>query len=228
MTVKQYQDIARSYAGTDDPIEQIALAVCHVYSLTVDEVDGMRKAEFLRYSAGMTRTMQRINSRPWYYRKILQTDATKITLGQFVEVQHWAKDGEADSVPLIAASVLKKRGQHKKDVERILRMNIRRVRQDVTAFMESFNDLVLSYSGLFEQKELDPDATEEEIEAREKEQALAVHPFIDRYGWIFSAKQIATFEGIALDQAYELPIIQALNDLAYLKEEVDYKAKQNR
>jgi len=44
MNVLQYQDIARSYAGTDDPIEQIALAVCHVYGLTVDEVDDMKKA----------------------------------------------------------------------------------------------------------------------------------------------------------------------------------------
>lgn len=228
MTVKQYQDIARSYESTDDPTEQIALAVCHVYGLSHDDVDEMKKAEFLIYCAGMTRTMQRTNTRPWYYRNILQRDATKITLGQFVEIQHWAKDGEADSVPLIAASVLKKRTKHKKDVERILRMNIRRVRQDVTTFMGSFNDLVLSYAGLFEQGELDGDATDEEVEAYEKEKALAIHPFIDRYGWIFSAKQIATFEGITLDQAYDLPITQALNDLAYLKAETNYKKKQDR
>ncbi len=228
MTVKQYQDIARSYASTDDQTEQIALAVCHVYGLTHDEVDGMGKAEFLKHTADMTRTLQRIHTRPWYYRRILQTDATKITLGQFVEVQHFAKEGEADSVPLVAASVLLKRSKHKEDVERILRMNVRRVRQDVTDFMNSFNDLVLSYAGLFEDEELDPEATDEEVEAYEKQKKLAIHPFIDQYGWIFSAKQIALFEGITLDQAYELPITQALNDLAYLKSEADYKKKQDR
>jgi hypothetical protein len=228
MKVRQYIEIARAYIGTDDPVEQVALAVCHVYGLAPDEVDEMKRAEFLRYSNGMARKMQRNAARPWYYRRIIQTDATKMTLGQFVEVQHWAKDSEPDSMPLIAASMLLKRGNHKKDVARILRMDIRRVRQDVGLFMSSFNDLIASYAGLFEEDEIPIDATEEEVAELMKLKQLTTHPFIERYGWIYSAKQVAEFEGITLDRAYDLPILQALNALSYLKAKTDYSKKRDR
>lgn len=41
--------------------------------------------------------------------------------------------------------------------------------------------------------------------------------FMQRYGWIYQATLIAEHERIKLDDVYNLPTIQALNDLAYLK-----------
>jgi len=41
--------------------------------------------------------------------------------------------------------------------------------------------------------------------------------FMKYYGWIYSTAQIAEHERITLDQAFELPVVQYLNDLAYLK-----------
>jgi len=41
--------------------------------------------------------------------------------------------------------------------------------------------------------------------------------FSKHYGWIYSATAVADHERITLDQAFELPLIQFLNDLAYLK-----------
>lgn len=49
--------------------------------------------------------------------------------------------------------------------------------------------------------------------------------FASRFGWIYNAKRIADFENISLDEAYNLPLIQALNDLSYLKE---YEANEKR
>jgi hypothetical protein len=37
------------------------------------------------------------------------------------------------------------------------------------------------------------------------------------YGWIYQATLIAEHERIKLEEVYDLPTIQALNDLAYLK-----------
>jgi hypothetical protein len=40
---------------------------------------------------------------------------------------------------------------------------------------------------------------------------------MQRYGWIYQATLIAEHERITLEQVYEMPTIQALNDLSYLK-----------
>lgn len=217
-----------AFSGSEDAIEQIALVVCAVYGFTPERVDNMSKLEFMLYSQRIKQLSDRIIKRPWYRRRLLLTDASKITLGQFIEIQHWSKMGEVDSLPLIAASILLKRGDHKADTERMLRTDARRLLHDIKAFMQSFQQLLESYSGLFEKPEAKGDETEEEIEALEKERALEVHPFIEQYGWIFSAKKVAEYEGITLEQAYGLPVIQAFNDLAYLKSEQDYQKQINK
>ena len=50
--------------------------------------------------------------------------------------------------------------------------------------------------------------------------------FNKRYGWIYSASQVAEYERITLDEAYGLPVCQAFNDLAYLKAKSSYEAEQ--
>ena len=42
--------------------------------------------------------------------------------------------------------------------------------------------------------------------------------FAENYGWIYSAEQVAEFERISLDAAYDLYILQFLSDLVYIKE----------
>jgi hypothetical protein len=47
-----------------------------------------------------------------------------------------------------------------------------------------------------------------------------------KYGWIYQATIIADHERIRLDEVYELPTIQALNDLAYLKSKSAFDREQ--
>ena len=57
-----------------------------------------------------------------------------------------------------------------------------------------------------------------------------VNEFDKYYGWIYSTKQVAEFEGCKLDEAYQLPLMQALNDLVYLKAKSEHDrlmAKKN-
>lgn len=228
MRLEKYQNMALAYVQTKDQTEQIALAVCEIFNLSHDRVDNMSKLEFMLYCKRIEKITRKLITRPWYFKKILLTEAEKITLGQFIEIQHWVKQGEVESLPLIAASILLNRGEHKQDVKRMLKTNVRKLLQDVKAFMSSFEELLKSYSGLFEKDEIRGDETDEEIEQMEKEKALEVHPFVEQYGWIYAATKVAAYEGISLEQAYGLPVIQAFNDLAYLKSEQDYQKQMQK
>jgi hypothetical protein len=50
--------------------------------------------------------------------------------------------------------------------------------------------------------------------------------FSEHYGWIYSTEQVAEFERISLEQAYELDILQYLNDLVYIKAKRKEEEKQ--
>jgi hypothetical protein len=43
-------------------------------------------------------------------------------------------------------------------------------------------------------------------------------PFMERWGWVFSTKQVADFSNITVNQTYDLNVIEYLNTLAYLKD----------
>jgi hypothetical protein len=56
-------------------------------------------------------------------------------------------------------------------------------------------------------------------------------PFMARWGWVFSTKQVADFQNITVNEGYELRVIEYLNTLAYLKDlnkdkEAQYKKWQ--
>jgi hypothetical protein len=54
--------------------------------------------------------------------------------------------------------------------------------------------------------------------------------FTENFGWIYSAKQVSELESITLDAVYDLPVIQFLNDLSYLKQKRlldEYQYKQS-
>jgi hypothetical protein len=46
------------------------------------------------------------------------------------------------------------------------------------------------------------------------------------YGWIYQATIVAEHERIELDKVYDLPVVQFLNDLAYIKAYRDYERQQ--
>ena len=50
--------------------------------------------------------------------------------------------------------------------------------------------------------------------------------FMRIYGWIYQATLIAEHEKIKLDEVYDLPTIQALNDLSYLKSKQAFDSEQ--
>jgi hypothetical protein len=218
MTLQQYQRIAGFYSATDDEITQVALIVCDMFNLSHDEVDNMQPKTFIKYSNKVTKKFKKLGKKPYFGRLKLQTDAKKITLGQFIEVQHFLKEGEIDAMHLVTASIWDDSRAHDVKADLLLKKHIRLILADYTAFLQSFEELLQAYKGLFESDEVVEDDGKME----------KPHPFIEQYGWIYSAKEVAQFEGITLDMAFDLPILQAFNALAYLKSEQSYQKYINK
>ena len=216
MTLAEYQRIAGFWDSENDEVTQIALIVCDLYNLSYDEVNNMEPRKFLKLSKKVEKSFIGIDKKPFYRRIKLNVDAFSITLGQFIEVQHFLKLGEIDSMHLVAASIWEDKREHKVKAEILLNKNIRYVLKDISAFLLSFANLLNSYKGLFE-------AEEQNLEGEEDAKVEKPHPFIEQYGWIYSAKQVAEHEGITLDKAFELPVLQAFNTLAYLKSYQSYQ-----
>lgn len=207
MTVEQYQRIYEISVTTPDTVERVAWMICEVFGKSQEEVDNMSKEEFLRYTNRLNKEIQTKDR--WYNWVHLETDASKITFGQFIETSYWLKSHPTEVLHLVSASLIRKwSGSHHDATEYILSLQIWQIHDQIQTYIESLNKLIQSYSGLF--------GLGEKNEEEEKP-----HPFIEKYGWLFSAKQVADYEGIPLDKVYDLPVIQALNDLSYLK------AKQN-
>ena len=76
-----------------------------------------------------------------------------------------------------------------------------------------------SFKGLFDQT--DDSDRDEQVSGREN-----VHPFMRNYGWIYQATLVAEHEKIKLEKVYELPTIQFLNDLSYIKAKNEYDREQ--
>jgi hypothetical protein len=217
MTLKQYQRIAGFYNQSDDEITQVALIVCDMFNLSHEEVDNMQPKTFIKYSNKVTKQFKKLGKKPYFGRLKLETDAKKITLGQFIEVQHFLKMGEIDAMHLVTASICGSSKAHDIKAELLLKKHIRYILADYTTFLQSFAELLQGYKGLFESEEVEEEGKMEKP-----------HPFIEQYGWIYSAKEVAQHEGITLDKAFDLPILQAFNALAYLKSEQSYQKYINK
>jgi hypothetical protein len=217
MTLKQYQRIAGFYNQSDDEITQVALIVCDMFNLSHEQVDNMQPKDFIKYSNKVTKQFKKLGKKPLLGRLKLETDAKKITLGQFIEVQHFLKMGEIDAMHLVTASIWGNSKAHDIKADLLLKKHIRLILADYTTFLQSFAELLQGYKGLFESEEVEEDGKMEKP-----------HPFIEQYGWIYSAKEVAQHEGITLDKAFDLPILQAFNALAYLKSEQSYQKYINK
>jgi hypothetical protein len=54
----------------------------------------------------------------------------------------------------------------------------------------------------------------------------SVSNFMRDFGWIYQAALVAEFERITMEEVYDIPTIQFLNDLSFLKAKNEYEAEQ--
>ncbi len=215
ITVAKFQRLDAINTVEQDDIDKLAYSVCCIWDKTPEEVNEWSSKKFLRYADRVTKTFSGTPPRSWFEAKV-ETDARRITYGQFVEVMYFLQNGMIPNLHNIAASIMVSAEDHAVKAQNVLGMPITKILHPVGQFLESWEGLIRSYSGLFE-TEANIDGDGERVKKEDP------HPFIDQYGWIFSATKLAEHERVKLDEVWGIGVIQALNGLAYLKSKSKYE-----
>lgn len=84
-------------------------------------------------------------------------------------------------------------------------------------FFETLDQFNKGYSRIFDKRD------KEEAEDQEPGDAVGRDRFTEHYGWIYNAEQVADYERIKLSEAFNLPVVQFLNGLTYIKAKNNYQ-----
>lgn len=203
-------------------MDKLLFSICVVFDMTEYQLDnaGVNKA------AKLMNNVQAIFSAPFpataserigpYF---INYDISVITFGQFIELSFFLSLNPIQNAHYILATLShrwlrkNKSSDHRKKADYFLTRPVGAVMGSVPVIQERFKAFTAEYKSLFG---LDHEAAGDVQEDK----------FNKRYGWIYAASQVAEYERITLDQAYGLPIRQALNDLAFLKAKGRYEAEQ--
>jgi len=150
----------------------------------------------------------------------IEYNIEKLRFGQFIEITYFVNGELLDNAHKILASIshlpfLKNNSnKHREVSEYFLKQSVVKTMGALSSFLDAYTSFNKEYAGLFE---LSEDGEEVEI----KQDAFHLN-----YGWIYSATQVADHERITLEEAFNLPLRQALNDLSYLKAKRQYDEHQ--
>lgn len=206
-----------------DDLDKVCYCTCELFGLTEYELDNMAPKKVNKL---MRRVMHLMKTYPDGKAKDrigpfkIDYEPTGLTLGQFIEYRHFIQGG-IYTAHFSLASISRKRKTYQSEghpfrADYFLRTCVVDVLSSLQLFSIQLSEFLKGYPGLF--------GLDKEMYHEDQEGDL----FNKRFGWIYSATEIAEHERIALDAAYGLPIRQAFNDLMYLKEKARYMAEQQR
>lgn len=203
-------------------LDKLLFSICAVFNMTEHQLDnaGVKKA------AKLTKKIKAIFDAPFapgaaprIGRYIPNYDPASFTFGQYIELCFYLSDNPVQNIHFVLASISRhllrthKTDDHSKKANYFLHQPMETVMGSYNLLvrrLEAFNKEYTSFFGL----------------DGETHGNVQVDVFNKRYGWINAASQVAEYERIPLDDAYGLPIRQALNDLAYLKAKSKYEMAQ--
>jgi len=218
ITLQQFQHIDLVNQDQDyDQIEKLLHTACIIYGhteYTISQLPLKKVQKLIAKTAKLFSTQCPDMPRERIGRYFIDYNMEHLRLGQYVELTHFIQAGPVDNADKILASVAhtpfrKNRSSiHGKIADYFLHAPVPDVIGSAKLVIESFGRLNEKYKGLFSGGEGVTDS------------------FNKYYGWIYSATIVAEHERITLEQAFDLPITQALNDLAYLKSKAEYDKAQ--
>jgi|GEM_PF-2783105 len=227
ISVERYQYIYAIHQSDYSDFDKLCFALCGLTGKTERQLNKISPGKFAILSAQAERLFQSMEQPPSNkingHRFIHHVKQS--TLGQYIEVNHFVKGGTVENLHYLAASICRpqfpysfiKKRSHSERAQHILSFPFIPVVNTVGVFLQSMEEFNKSYSGLFG---IDPEDSEQE--------EPPPHPFNDKYGWLYSAKKVAEYEGITLEAAFNLPTPRAFNDLAYLKALGQYESELNK
>jgi hypothetical protein len=217
ITVEKYQYINEIGKTEMSEIDKLLFTITFLTGKTEDQINLISLKTYQKLEKQVRLRFLNIKGKPYNSFKGFRFnyDFKKITLGQYIEVQHFLKGGHIETMHIIAASITTKgKLDHVTRGEQILKLPFLPVLHSMAKFLEQFKEFNDKYKGLFGVSE-----------DGEQEDKADNDDFNNRYGWIYSAKKVAEFEGITLEKAFDLPVIQSFNDLAYLKSLSQYESE---
>lgn len=211
-----------------EDIDKVLFSVCILFGMTEYQLD---KTPPLK-AAKLIKQVEKIFAKPFnpapkkrigkYW---MQFDPAKLRFGQYIELAYFLREEKNQNnaiknAHLVLASIANNwRGKnvtsdHRKKAEYFLKRPISEITGSLSLIIERLKLFNAEYRNLFGlDKEVHGDDVQDDL-------------FNKRYGWTYSASQIADYEKVTLDEAYSLPIRQVFNDLAYLKAKSKYEHEQ--
>lgn len=203
-------------------IDKVLFSTCIVFDMTEYELDNADPKKVIK----LISRMKKIFETPFdtkHHQKIgkyfINYDVSKMTFGQYIELAFFLSSKPIQNAHYILATISNqwlrkhKSDDHRKKANYFLEQPVEKTISALKTISETFAEFNKEYKGLFGVDKSVTGDVQEDI-------------FNKRYGWIYSASQVAEYERITNDEAFALPIRQALNDLAYLKAKGKYEAEQ--
>lgn len=224
ITLGKYQQIEaiNSQALTD--IDKALYSACVVFDKTEYQLDNEKPAVVLK----MMNKMQRLFETPFNAKPekrigkyVVNYDVSRITFGQYIELSFFIGNGALHNIHYILATMSNRwrkkhtTSDHRQKADYFLTQPVEKVIGALNVIQENYSRFNSEYKQLFGlDKEVTGDVQNDE--------------FNRRYGWIYSATQVADHERITLDEAFAMPVRQAFNALLFLKAKGKYELEQLR
>lgn len=202
-------------------LDKVLYSACIVFDRTEYEIDNAEPQEVIK----LTNKLKQIFETPFNQHAYMKAgkyfvnyDLSKMTLGQYIELSFFLSNKPVQNAHYIMATISSRKHKaidHKKKAEFFLNHPVEKIMGCINRITESFQDFNKEYKGLF--------GIDREVSGDVEENI-----FNKRYGWIYSASQIAEYERITLDEAFGLPIRRAFNALMFLKAKAKYDSEQLR
>lgn len=212
ITLFQFQEIDRinNHPGYDE-VSRAAFTTCVLFKLTEHELSELPARKAIRKIEKAGEVFSK-PFRPEIFKSIglysLNYDMEKMTFGQYVELAHYFKSDvrNAHNVMATMSKRIWKKQEHQDRAKYFLTRPVTYIIGCVAEMKDRFNRFNMEYRSLF--------GLDTEVNGMDAQG----HPFMRTFGWLFSVEQVQQLEGITREQAFGLPVRQAMNDLVYLKE----------
>jgi hypothetical protein len=223
VTLGQFQQINEIESRQLSDIDKVLYSICVLYNKTEYELDNTEPVKVRKMMEAVEGLAVLSISKPAKRigRYFVNYDVSSITFGQYIDIAFFISNNPVKYAHYILASMSKVWGRkystdsHRKRAEYFLKQPVSKTMSALGAIRESFDAFNGQYKNLFG---VDPEVSGN----------VQNDEFNRRYGWIFSATQVAAHEGITLEEAYDLSVRRAFNGLAYLKAKGKYEMEQLR
>lgn len=213
LTLEAYQQLeAISKDETLDDLDKSLFSICALYGLTEAQLDNYNPKRVLKMADKVNKLFSKplkLDGPERIHTYKINYSIERITFGQYMELVYFTKHDIVNKAHYIVATMAAaaKDKEHFEKANCFIKLEADTVLGAAIKIKNAFDIFnTTKFKALFEPyPEMSMDSS-----------AMSQW-FMNNYGWFFSAKSVAEFEGITLEQAYSLPVVRALNDLIFIK-----------